>query len=67
MITTDEHPYYGVQCMDCNEIGWYKDKTKANLQIWKPAVNEIQTPLGIIIGFGAFPHKCSGGIIKVRE
>jgi len=67
MIITDEHRYYGVQCMDCNEIGWYKDKSKAGLQIWKPAATEIETPLGIILGFGAFPHQCSGGIIKVRE
>lgn len=66
-IVTNEHPFYGVQCMDCSEIGWYKDKTKAAMSIWKPAVQEIQSPLGIIMGFGAFPHRCSGGIIRTRE
>jgi len=67
LYTPEEHRFYGVMCLDCKQIAWYRDKTKCNIHIQKPfKVLDIESPLGPVLGFGAFEHNCGGPITRIR-
>lgn len=54
--------YYGVMCPRCESVLWYASQLEAQLKLdisfTDKGVELIDTPLGIAIGLGRFPHVC---------